>query len=339
MVKTRQDLLYLTLIPNFWISSLPIARILGLLQGEALEPGFILYDGSLIVEVASLDPQGGRESYRTTYRMDVDPRMLRRDHIRSLFVRQGRIDSIRAREWARTAGISDARLMRFIEGDGGGTWVRAVKRIGARARADVRFRARQVPDGILGHYGYDIKADGSAYVWAVMDKNSRYAVGLNVDDDSDGVFNASDNCRALENADQMDTDSDGHGNECDEDDDNDGLVDEADNCPLAANPGQADLDNDGIGDVCDEDRDGDGVSDGLDQCLSTAPSAVVDTEGCSIADRCPCENGSGWKNHGAYVRCVAKRSSAFVEAGLISEETKDEIVSAAGQSDCGAKNN
>ena len=44
--------------------------------------------------------------------------------------------------------------------------------------------------------------------------------------DGDGVADAIDNCPSVANADQLDTDSDGVGNECDTDDDNDGYSDD-----------------------------------------------------------------------------------------------------------------
>jgi hypothetical protein len=60
-----------------------------------------------------------------------------------------------------------------------------------------------------------------------------------VDDDSDGVANELDNCRAIPNPGQSDDDADGIGDACD-------------NCPLVANTDQLDLgDGDAIGDICD----------------------------------------------------------------------------------------
>jgi len=305
----------------------------GLLAGEELQEGFALFDGTLLLEATALDPSGVRADVRTTYRMDVDPRMLQRDFVRGLFLRQQVTDPARARARARASGLADARIMRFVEGEDGGRWIRAVRAIRAQGRADVRFMPRMDPDGVLGHYGNATTASGDSYVWAVMDKNSKYAVGLTVDRDDDGVPNADDNCRDTENANQNDFDGDLAGDACDDDDDNDLVPDAADNCPLAVNPDQDDFDGDGIGDPCDEDIDGDGVNDGLDVCLDTYFGDTVDPDGCSIADICPCEND--WKNHGSYVRCVARRSGLFVDAGLITSEEKDAIVSTAGQSGCG----
>ena len=87
-----------------------------------------------------------------------------------------------------------------------------------------------------------------------------------IDPDQDGVGEPCDNCPANPNPDQLDTDSDGLGNECDLDDDNDGVSDTADNCPINSNPSQLDTDNDGQGNPCDEDDDNDGTEDVSDNC-------------------------------------------------------------------------
>ena len=84
-----------------------------------------------------------------------------------------------------------------------------------------------------------------------------------LDSDGDGVPDEDDNCDAIPNPDQLDTDGDGLGNACDADDDNDGHADGSDNCPLVSNPGQADFDLDGIGDTCDPQT---GPPTNKDQC-------------------------------------------------------------------------
>ncbi len=69
------------------------------------------------------------------------------------------------------------------------------------------------------------------------------------DMDGDGV--PMDNCPGVDNPDQVDTDGDNYGDECDSDDDNDGVGDAEDNCPLNANDGQENEDGDACGDACD----------------------------------------------------------------------------------------
>ena len=47
-----------------------------------------------------------------------------------------------------------------------------------------------------------------------------------------------DNCRNEPNSDQLDTDQDGYGDECDDDMDGDTISNDKDNCPLIENPDQ-----------------------------------------------------------------------------------------------------
>ena len=56
----------------------------------------------------------------------------------------------------------------------------------------------------------------------------------------DGVPDVADNCPSVDNAQQLDTDEDGRGDECDQDLDGDGVDNEEDNCPLIPNPDQVD---------------------------------------------------------------------------------------------------
>jgi len=156
------------------------------------------------------------------------------------------------------------------------------------------------------------------------------------DADGDGVADAEDNCPDDANPNQLDTDGDGVGDACDPDVDGDSVLNEQDNCPLDPNPDQADADGDGAGDICDADRDGDGVRDDADLCVPTATGEVVNAEGCSIADLVPCDNPSGWRNHGAYVSMTARIAEEFLDLGLITEAEKDAIVSEAGDSQCGS---
>ncbi len=161
------------------------------------------------------------------------------------------------------------------------------------------------------------------------------AIDVENDADGDGICESDDNCPTVANANQSNVDGDTFGDACEPDNDDDGVVDDYDNCPLDVNPDQADFDGDTFGDVCDLDADGDGVIDGDDVCLGTTVGEPVLINGCSVAQECVCE--AAWKNHGAYVSCVAHASTALLKAGLISEEEKGLLCSTAGQSSCGAK--
>jgi YVTN family beta-propeller protein len=115
------------------------------------------------------------------------------------------------------------------------------------------------------------------------------------DADGDGVPNGSDNCPAVANPDQTDTDGDGQGDACDPDDDNDGVADASDNCPLVANADQTDTDGDGLGNACDPDDDNDGVLDAVDNCPLTANPAQTDTDGDGLGDACdPDDDNDGF---------------------------------------------
>ena len=299
--------------------------------GERVQEGFVLLDGTLSLDVTATK-DGVRAPIRTTYRMNVKRDSLRRENIARALVRQGVVrDLPRARTRARGMRLEDARVMRLVRGrDGSSRWMRAVRALGTR---DLVFRPRKDPTDVLGHFGTARSQSGEPYVWAVMDRNSRYAVGLTVDRDNDGVPNVNDNCIGTANSNQIDTDSDVSGDACDLDDDNDQVVDVSDNCALHVNQDQADFDHDGIGNACDFDDDNDRVSDGSDKCQATTLGQVVDSIGCSIPDTCPCL--SDWRNHGAYMKCVARTSGLFVTAGLISSSQKDAIVSAGAGSSCG----
>lgn len=151
------------------------------------------------------------------------------------------------------------------------------------------------------------------------------------DADADGYCGDVDNC-PFEPNNQADSDGDGSGDACDTDDDADAIEDLADNCPYHHNPTQTDTDLDGDGDACDLDDDADGIGDGEDAC-ETAPGQIVDATGCSIADLCPCD--APWKNHGAYVACVAHATTDFQRAELIDEAQRGATVSEAAESSCG----
>jgi len=133
-----------------------------------------------------------------------------------------------------------------------------------------------------------------------------YADLCNLDIDSDGIGNDSDNCPVIYNPGQEDGDGDDIGDFCDncpaaanadqQNSDADSLGDACDNCPDITNPLQTDGDGDGIGDVCDNcpadynwdqvDNDGDSIGDSCDPCPND-PDNDIDGDGlCADADNC-----------------------------------------------------
>ena len=118
------------------------------------------------------------------------------------------------------------------------------------------------------------------------------------DADGDGVLDPADNCPAVANANQTDTDNDDEGDACDTDDDGDDIADSADNCPLTSNTNQTNTDDDTEGDACDHDDDNDEVLDGADNCplISNADQADADSDG--KGDACDSSDDSDTDNDG-----------------------------------------
>jgi len=119
---------------------------------------------------------------------------------------------------------------------------------------------------------------------------SSFSVMVNFfDADSDGVGDEFDNCPAIPNQDQSDSDDDGIGDVCEPDTDSDGIIDDDDNCPAVPNPDQADANSNGVGDVCEDpetDTDGDGVPDITDNCPSVSNANQTDLDNDGIGDAC-----------------------------------------------------
>ena len=86
------------------------------------------------------------------------------------------------------------------------------------------------------------------------------------------------------------------------------------------------------------DCDADGVPDAYDLCAHTPNGSIVNTNGCSIDQLCPCRFGDGeegnWTNHAQYVECVSRVSADFVQAGLITEGQRSNIISQAEAANC-----
>ena len=119
---------------------------------------------------------------------------------------------------------------------------------------------------------------------------------IQMDTDSDTVFDSVDNCPLLANTDQLDVDpANGIGDACEEaepviDTDTDGVSDDDDNCPAVANTDQLDTDNDGAGDVCDSTPNGDDDSDTIDNLADNCPAISntdqLDTDNDSVGNAC-----------------------------------------------------
>lgn len=107
-----------------------------------------------------------------------------------------------------------------------------------------------------------------------------------IDSDDDGVPDVTDNCPAVANSDQLDQDSDGTGNVCDDDLDGDTIANNTDNCPQIANMDQLDFDYDGLGNACDDDADGDDVTDSEDNCPFLPNTAQADNDSDGAGDLC-----------------------------------------------------
>lgn len=82
----------------------------------------------------------------------------------------------------------------------------------------------------------------------MVEENPSYT---KADTDNDGIPDTLDNCKFVENYDQLDIDTNGTGDACD-DFDRDGIINANDNCQNEPNTNQSDEDSDGIGDMCDD---------------------------------------------------------------------------------------
>jgi hypothetical protein len=99
--------------------------------------------------------------------------------------------------------------------------------------------------------------------YTCMPPGSGTRAGINRDGDI--VLDGLDNCPAVANDDQIDSNTDGVGDACEAgtpgDLDEDGVLNADDNCPNDSNPLQEDFDLDDLGDACDPDDDNDGLLD------------------------------------------------------------------------------
>ena len=142
-------------------------------------------------------------------------------------------------------------------------------------------------------YNYDntgrlvsvIYDDGSSITYAYDNNGNRLSMAVTgVDSDGDGIEDTEDNCPAVTNADQTNTDTDGQGDACDTDDDNDGMSDTyeiANGLLPLVDDAAGDLDEDGLTNLEEfqlgssannTDSDGDGLTDDVEVAQGRNPA-------------------------------------------------------------------
>ena len=101
-------------------------------------------------------------------------------------------------------------------------------------------------------------------------------IALATDTDGDGIDDADDNCVSVYNPDQLDTDGDLIGNECDADDDGDNIIDSQDAFPLDPKYSK-DTDGDSLPDKYEQEN-------GLDYQDSSDASLDIDNDGLTALE-------------------------------------------------------
>lgn len=106
-------------------------------------------------------------------------------------------------------------------------------------------RAVHLETGESGNLSHD--KDTRILQSVLPQSNIKYVLA---DTDGDGIPDINDNCVSVANSNQVDLDTNGRGDSCD-DFDRDTIINSIDNCPNNPNNNQADTDADGAGDACD----------------------------------------------------------------------------------------
>jgi hypothetical protein len=106
--------------------------------------------------------------------------------------------------------------------------------------------------------------------------------------------------------------------------DADGIPDASDNCPATVNADQIDTDLDGLGDACDGDDDGDGLADTAETNTGIFVSStdtgtdplLVDTDGDGFTDPAEIAAGSD-PNNAASIPATAVPSASWLAPSLV----------------------
>jgi hypothetical protein len=106
-----------------------------------------------------------------------------------------------------------------------------------------------------------------------------------------------------------------------------------------------DNDCDGVIPVNEYDSDGDAYMPCEGDCDDSNGGINpegIELPGNAIDENCDgslgaCDPNAEWKNHGQFVRCVAHETDALIEAGILTQEEGDALISSAAQSDVGKK--
>jgi len=106
----------------------------------------------------------------------------------------------------------------------------------------------------------------------------------------------------------------------------------ANDCDGVIPAGEVDVDGDGFM-VCDGDCSD--LDANINPDAYELPGNVFD-ENCD-GSLGACDPNAVWKNHDQFVRCMANETDALIEAGILTDEEDDALITNAAQSDVGKK--
>jgi hypothetical protein len=158
-----------------------------------------------------------------------------------------------------TADCFDVEECDQIDNDGDGDIDEGVQTtFYADADGDDHGDLNATQDSCSPNAGYVASSDDCDDTDATINPDADEICGDSIDQNCDG---ADDVCAVIADS------ADNSGSTAD--DDADGIENDLDNCPSDANADQLDTDSDGIGDVCDEDANGDGFNDNTNEAIDS----------------------------------------------------------------------